>query len=435
MSIPQKNSQGPLEGRRGDNEGPLEGRRGDNEGPLEGRRGENKGAPSSLELEILEMWKEVLGASDVGLHEDFMARGGTPEIGSQLVARFEQRFGGYWHLPMIVAAPTVAAQAAYLERYYLGRAQEAPDATLANPTLWRNPNPELLEPHVAEKNPSAVFILTAGRSGSTLFRGMLAGHPQLFAPPELDLLCCKTVRERSEATMSGWSDPGGLNLAVRDLWNVDKAGAAEIIADWVARDLSTREAYALLQQKAGARLLAEKCISYPLSVSCLSRAEAWFDQPRYIHLVRHPLAMMRSWKGFHLDHIFEQGDAEVTDRCRDLPEMTWLRTNENILEFLASVPAKRHCRLAFEDLVSEPEAQMSRISAFLGIELVASMLTPYEGKRMTENVPGLTAGDRAFYSYQGVEPSLASKSRRKAGDRQLHPQTIAMAERLGYNDL
>src|SRR5439155_9801823 len=52
------------------------------------------------------------------------------------------------------------------------------------------------------KNRRAVFILSPPRSGSTLLRVMLAGHPRVFAPPELELLSFNTLAE-SRSAFSG----------------------------------------------------------------------------------------------------------------------------------------------------------------------------------------------------------------------------------------
>ncbi len=44
--------------------------------------------------------------------------------------------------------------------------------------------------------PEMVFLLSAPRSGSTLLRAMLGGHPELFSPPELNLLPFSSMGER-----------------------------------------------------------------------------------------------------------------------------------------------------------------------------------------------------------------------------------------------
>jgi len=57
-------------------------------------------------------------------------------------------------------------------------------------------------------------VLSPPRSGSTLLRVMLGGHPQLFAPPELELLSFNTWPSGTplllSATASGWKDAAGL---------------------------------------------------------------------------------------------------------------------------------------------------------------------------------------------------------------------------------
>ncbi len=52
---------------------------------------------------------------------------------------------------------------------------------------------EALSPE--ERNPSMLFLLSSPRSGSTLLRAMLAGHPALFSPPELHLLTFYSMKQ------------------------------------------------------------------------------------------------------------------------------------------------------------------------------------------------------------------------------------------------
>ena len=69
------------------------------------------------------------------------------------------------------------------------------------------------EPPDQPKNPRAVFVLAPPRSGTTLLRVLLAGHPALFAPPELELLQFATLAERRAAFAGrdalGWKAPCG----------------------------------------------------------------------------------------------------------------------------------------------------------------------------------------------------------------------------------
>src|SRR3954466_6093857 len=107
-------------------------------------------------------------------------------------------------------APTVARLAAYLREHYreavvrLFGPEEVggvESVSLRRVGEERGAGmPRVLEPlapvQTGPKNPPAVFVLSPPRSGSTLFRVMLAGHPGLFAPPELELLSFNTLAER-----------------------------------------------------------------------------------------------------------------------------------------------------------------------------------------------------------------------------------------------
>src|SRR6185312_10124142 len=121
----------------------------------------------------------------------------------------------------------------------------------------RAPEPEGL------KNPRAVFILSPPRSGSTLLRVMLAGHPELFAPPELELLHFATLDERRDA-FSGRDAfrLEGLLRAVMEARACTAEEAREIVAGLEAAGCSTRELYRRLQEWIGGRLLVDKTPTY-----------------------------------------------------------------------------------------------------------------------------------------------------------------------------
>src|SRR5439155_9563104 len=154
------------------------------------------------------------------------------------------------------------------------------------------------------KNPAAIFLLSPPRSGSTLLRVMLAGHPQLFAPPELELLSFNTLRERAgtyRGRNSFWLEGTVRALMEIHAWDVETAKA--FMADCEQRDLTTQDFYAILQQELGGRLLVDKTPAYALDLAILQRAEATFERARYIHLIRHPSAVIHSFEDAKLDQI------------------------------------------------------------------------------------------------------------------------------------
>ncbi|MBT9587352.1 sulfotransferase [bacterium] len=379
-----------------------------------------------LEHELIELWKEVLHLDNLHRDDPFESLGGTPALGGRLIERLEKRFALILHLPWLVAAPTVAQQAAWLQRRCF--VAQAPQEGMAEPQAWRDyfagrftPDPH--EVAAEGLNPPALFVLSAARTGSTLLRIMLAGHPQLFSPPELELLLFPTMQQRKHGLLGGWSDFLGLERALMELSNLDEFAARAQVSQMVATNLSTQQVYRTLQHYCAPRLLVDKSPSYPISRTALARLGQWFESVKVIHLVRHPLACVRSWTASNFDQVFHAPP-------RQAAEMDWLLSNENIE--LACLD--RHL-VRYEDLVTEPAMVMREISEFVQIDFHSAMLTPYEGQRMTERLCGLVSGDKRFYQKSAIDPAAAQGSRRQPGDGPLSLETEEMARRYGYTDL
>ena len=62
---------------------------------------------------------------------------------------------------------------------------------------------------------------------------------------------------------------------------------------------------------------------------------------------------------------------------RQLAELTWLVTNQNIVDFFATVPPERWMRVRYENLVREPESCVRDICEFLSVPFAEEMLDPY----------------------------------------------------------
>ncbi|HEX9943146.1 MAG TPA: amino acid adenylation domain-containing protein, partial [Thermoanaerobaculia bacterium] len=181
--------------------------------------GEPVAPRTPLEIHLAGLWREALGVESVGIHESFFDLGGSSITGAVMINRLQREIGEILHVVVIFDAPTVAKMATYLAREHreavvrlwgaesLG--EQAADASVRTagridaakvaeiraliPSLPPASRPEM------EKNPPAVFVLSPPRSGSTLLRVMLGGHPGLFAPPELELLSFDTLAERKAA--------------------------------------------------------------------------------------------------------------------------------------------------------------------------------------------------------------------------------------------
>jgi thioesterase domain-containing protein len=417
---------------------------------------------SPVERLLVPLWEEVLGRRGLGLDEDFFALGGTSLQAAVLVRLLEEKLDEYIYVVALFEAPTIAALARYLEHHYpeavarvTGAAPPAPapagdepeagrvdEAELARflsliPGLPRR-GPEILERIHGAGRPRpgrALFLLSPPRSGSTLLRVLLGGHPAIFAPPELELLGFNTMGGR-RAAFSGryafWAE--GLVRAVMELDSASAPEATATIEAYEAQDLAVRDVYSLLLARLGGRLLVDKTPSYALEPAVLARAEEDFERPLYLHLLRHPHGMIRSFVQGKFDQLFFREPHSYSRRT--LAELVWLASERRILEHLAAIPAERQVRVCFEDLVRNPEPEMRRICDFLGLDFHPAMLDPYEagGRRMTDGVHALSKmlGDVKFHEHQAIDPVVADSWRAGLAEDFLGEATWRTAEALGY---
>ncbi|NBC46588.1 MAG: hypothetical protein GVY22_01065, partial [Gammaproteobacteria bacterium] len=279
---------------------------------------------------------------------------------------------------------------------------------------------------------SPVFVLCPPRSGSTLLRVMLAGHPQLFAPPELELLSFTHLGNRRRALSIRHADMlEGLKRALMSLKNCSAPEALALLSRFERANTQTPAFYEHLQTWCGPRTLVDKSTHYPLSPTILERAEAWFDAPRYIHLTRHPQPTMASFEKHRLDEVLF-GSVRGFSPC-ELAEANWTISHANILDFLAKIPVQRQVRIRFEDLVHQPRSCLEDICVLLGIDFHPAMLRVYDdpNARMTDTTG---ATDPKLHTHDRVNATRADAWRNEAHLFRLGQHTSEIATRLRYWD-
>jgi hypothetical protein len=398
----------------------------------------------------------------------------------------------------------------------------------------RQPSSLLLAPPPRNKR-RMVFVLANPRSGSTLTQLMLNANPNLFAPQELYLLHFYTMGERRRRLagqeLEGWIFEG-LRKAVMELRECEAAAADATLAE--LDTLDTQQVYDVLQGWAGERILVDKTPPYVWSLDTLRRAEAIFEDARYIFLYRHPYAnvasmaketIKREWLSDSLDGMMGTGpsaldagppgaahstilaaveEAEAAasvattsgavtvppsppldsspaspsarsdggseeqaapsalappvhataaalakaraskGRTQDAIERAlwdeaenlWALGNANAMDFLQEVPSERTLSLAYEDLVTLPEASARALCKLVGVQYVADMANPYTERNMASFAPategGLGAGDPHMLKRKGIDPGVADAWRAAAPPRALTPFSAHVAKRLGY---
>ena len=418
----------------------------------------------ALEEHLAGMWQELLAVHEIGVHDNFFELGGNSILGATFVNRLQDQLGEYIYLVALFDAPTIAQLAAYLrENYPVGVARmlgedataAAHDAaqaahervvTPADLRLLRElivPLPPRPAPPADEpKNPQAVFILSAPRSGSTLLRVILGGNPQLFAPPELQLLNYNTLADQQAALGNErdefWLD--GILRAIMELRQCEVDEARAIFQAHIEQKLTVKQFYAILQSWLGDRIFVDKTPNYALDENVLRRAEEDFTDPLYIHLIRHPYAVIPSFEKAKL-HVFYPPffKDEHPFTPGQLAELIWLISHQNILKFLQDVPEQRQHRIYYEDLVQRPHEIVDGICRFLGVDFHPDMLEPQKNpkQRMTDGIHPLArmVGDVRFFEHKGIDGRNAYRWLEKLEVDYLSDMTWDMAQELGYQRL
>ncbi|MGW8066366.1 sulfotransferase family protein [Streptomyces ziwulingensis] len=196
-----------------------------------------------------------------------------------------------------------------------------------------------------------VFIISSIRSGSTLLRMMMGAHPRLHAPHELHL-------GRLEVVCTNWFSQramGALGLERGDL--------EHLLWDRVMHRELTRS---------GKDFVVEKT---PANVYMYQRLKDCWPDARFVFLLRHPESIARSWH--ESDPVKRPYDKAVGD----------------VLPYLKAVEEARTAdtdgfTVRYEDITDDPEREMRRLCAFLGVDYAPAMLN-YGKKSGPDLVRGL----------------------------------------------
>ncbi len=378
-------------------------------------------------------------------HDSLLELGMDSLMVMELVRRLQQDFEIMIYPREVYETPTVRGLAQYLVAELTHAPRPAAPAVATRPVTdtQTDRTPQKLATSPVRSAPGVgqgptedgprlagiAFVLSSPRSGSTLLRVMLAGHPGLFAPPELHLLPFARMGQRHRELARSNLDEG-LQRALMALAGLDAPKAKVMTEGLSAKDAPIQEVYGLLQKLSGGRLLVDKSPTYGLSTESLERAERIFDGPRYVHLVRHPYAVIESYVRMRMQRLAGNKDQ---DPYR-LAEHVWLTSNQNILEFGRRLEPGRYLQLRYEDLVAQPEAHLRRLCAFLGVPFDPAVLKPYEGERMTDGVHShsLPIGDPNFAKHDTIAAELGEAWRGVQLPAPLEAATRELARQLGY---
>ncbi len=203
-----------------------------------------------------------------------------------------------------------------------------------------------------------IFLIGSPRSGSTLTARMLGANDAIFAPPETHLLTPLAHLGFYANVEKAPYDPIITRQGAHELVRALPGGEDDYLA---AMRACSDAIYQRLLDASGRALLLEKTPAYALVLDFLAKL---YPQAKYIVLTRHPLAVWSSY----VESFFD-GDHQAAHANNPLLE----RYVPAIARFLREAPVPLlHVR--YETLVREPDAEMRRICAFLGIDFNAGMV-------------------------------------------------------------
>jgi hypothetical protein len=277
---------------------------------------------------------------------------------------------------------------------------------------------------------------------------MIGQHPQLHNLPELSLFRASYVEELL-IDPPGWlgtpsrNRVGGLLRALaqehdgtQDEESIDRA------MEWLTarKDWPTANVLDHLLSTVAPLVAVEKSPENSSRDSFLARMNAAYPRARYVHLVRHPVATVRSMHGAWESRRWWRVEPELFHQfCWSL----WYFQHKRILEFGKTLPPDRFVRVRGEDIVNTPDEALPGLCRWLGVEASSETINTMKAPEKSPYaalgpVNARGGGDLSFLNapqLRGVElPDELSPPE----DWVLDPWSVLMVERLatelGYGE-
>lgn len=237
-------------------------------------------------------------------------------------------------------------------------------------------------------DPPFTFIVSSGRSGTTLLRAMLDSHPRLAITPET-MFITRMLDRRPDAYITG--DGFATGEFLEDLllnkwfrrWDLParevrrEAAGARDYADGI------RAAYSVFARKHGADRYGDKTPAYIYDVERLAEL---FGEALFIHLIRDGREVAASFLA--QPDMRPNGIAEAA--------LLW---RERVTAGRAAgerLGPERYREIRYDSLITEPEQTLREICEFIDLDFDPQMLI------YTERADDLVANDGGAERHRGV---------------------------------
>lgn len=253
--------------------------------------------------------------------------------------------------------------------------------------IWRLPYSQfslLKMPH------APIFILGSHKSGTSLLRSLLDGHPELFVIPfethfmallgrwitysyrkqtpvedanfleglvEILESYARSTDRQADVVLGDRLDMEAVRAFVREMDDADDP----IQALTILKELLPQVVDGL--DSAEGKRAVEKSVEHLESALELAQT---FPKAQFIHIVRNPYANMVALRKFKAK---DQGYPLINKVYKSLESgYYWLKTNKTLIP--------KYQVVRYEDLAQDPEGEMRKLASFLGISFDESLLKP-----------------------------------------------------------
>lgn len=247
-----------------------------------------------------------------------------------------------------------------------------------------------------------IFLIGLHRSGTSLMRRVFNAHPEIACPPETFFLQHYARMLRDSYTVAGYKAFGQ-----------DEEGMRRHLA---AKGAELHEAFRRSQAK---RLWADKTPQY---VGFLPELQELYPEARFLMIYRHPFDVAYSVDQRGWD-LAAQGSEDLFASNLDFMQQQYAKQ----LAFEKANP-QACTRVHYEDVVADPEEELSRVMAAIGEPYYDAMLRHHEGNAGfgTEDpiVRGTKGFKASFGNWMRWPAERISKASKVLGQ---------VAEELGYS--
>lgn len=225
------------------------------------------------------------------------------------------------------------------------------------------------------------FLLGNPRSGTSLLRLMLGAHPEILAPPECGFA------QWWLAKYGGWNGSEGNDQIVHyvddvltsrkiETWNLDRDEILErILKEKPNRYGKLVDCIYLSYRDASesSSLIVDKNNYY---INHLSELDSIWPESKFIFLVRDGRDVACSYLELNKLKTASKYKPQLPGTLEDIAN-EWSRNNERIIAFLETSASGRFIVLRYEDLVANPDTELTRLCSFLNIDFSSRMLVYY----------------------------------------------------------